>query len=53
MGVSPYVKGHRYRCVPMDAPEVLDQTSACPVENLGITSNFFELFCEHHFDGGL
>jgi hypothetical protein len=37
----------------MDALEVLEQTSACPVENLGITQIIFELFGEHYFDCGL
>jgi hypothetical protein len=37
----------------MDALEVLEQTSRQPVENLGITLDFLELFGEHHFDGGL
>ena len=40
MGVSPYVKGHRYRCVPMDAPEVLNQTTGCPVEKIGQSQYF-------------
>jgi hypothetical protein len=37
----------------MDALEALEQTSGTPVENLGITLDFLELFGEHHFDGGL
>ena len=37
----------------MDALEVPEQTSRVPVENLGITLDFLELFGEHHLDGGL
>lgn len=37
----------------MDALEVLEQTSRQPVENLGITPDFLELFGEHHLNGGL
>jgi hypothetical protein len=37
----------------MDALEVPEQTSREPVENLGITLDFSELFGEHHLDGGL